>query len=244
MADYDNTFAKRGRDYKYATETYPTALFNEFKTAASIICSTHPTTVLNIPAACVPLDLYLPSTIKYTCFESNKDFAALSNIPYASLFEIPVPNNSIDAIICLASLHHATHAERQIFYKECMRILTPGGALIIGDVLQDSPQDRWLNIFVNKYNPSGHNGLFWNAADIEYLKSVGFSVDFSTYTYTWDFESHADIIDFSRHLFGLEKISDDVLDDGLREFLHVQKDDIHIDWQLGYFIATKSPEST
>jgi SAM-dependent methyltransferase len=242
MTDYDTTFTKRGRDYKYATDTYPMALQNEFKTAASIIVSENHNTVLNIPAACVPLHLYLPSTITYIPYESNKDFAAITNTPYASLFEIPVQDNSIDAIVSLASLHHTTHSERIMFYEECFRILRPHGRLIIGDVVKDSPQAEWLNVFVNKYNPSGHNGLFWSVDDCDLMKTAGFDVDFSLHSYTWDFDSHTDMVDFSRHLFGLENVSDAIIKDGLRDYLHVECDSNYIKWKLGYFVGRKLPK--
>jgi SAM-dependent methyltransferase len=243
MADYDKTFAKRGREYKYAVETYPNALRAEFQTAADVVLSTNPTSVLNIPAACVPLHTYLPSTLSYTALESNKDFADMTHTPYATLSNIPLPSASIDTIVSLASLHHASHKERHAFYTECLRILHPGGRLVIGDVVAGSRQDEWLNVFVNHFNSAGHAGIFWSKDDCELMKTAGFDdVDFSIHSYSWDFKDQTDMLDFCRHLFGLDTADDHSIKTGLQTYLDASQ--TQIPWTLGYFVATKSPKQT
>lgn len=119
MSDYENTFAKRGQEYKYAIETYPHVLENEFRIAGQMCSSIDrdSCTIVNIPAACVPLTKYLPSNAHYIEFECNEHFAKLTNITHSSLFSMPIKSNSIDCIISLASLHHTTNEERQLFLK-------------------------------------------------------------------------------------------------------------------------------
>jgi len=125
--DYDYTFQHRSNTYKYATDTYPTVLDNEFYTVIRI-CNLLPNqTILNIPAAGVPLHKYITNldihNITYIAFETNTQFAEITGIQHATLNKIPVENNSVDTIISVASLHHTTDSERQEFYLEARRIL-------------------------------------------------------------------------------------------------------------------------
>lgn len=234
--DYNNTFENRGHKYKYATETYPTVLNSEFQTAVDM-CELAPGMILvNIPAACVPLQKYLPSGIEYIPLESNESFAKLTGVPCSPLDALHLPDNSADVVISLASLHHATDSERHAFYNECWRVLRPGGRLVIGDVMRGSTQDGWLNTFVHLYNSAGHNGQFWSAADAQLLEDCGFKVEIRNARYTWDFKSDADMIDFCKNLFGLDRATDSQIAQGLVQYLGAK--DCSIPWQLMYFIAT------
>lgn len=240
--DYDETFSRRGHMYKYATETYPGALSTELQTAVRVCALKPGDTLLNVPAACVNLEPYLPPDVNYVRYETNKPFADMTGIPHCSLFDIPMADNSVDVILSLASLHHATDEERDAFYAEAMRILKPGGRLIIGDVLRGSAQDSWLNTFVNMYNSAGHQGKFWSAEDTELLDYHGFHTRVSIHTYTWPFLSESDMLDFCKHLFGLDLATEAKIRSGIQQFLSPRReqDGIHIPWQLIYFTSTNA----
>jgi SAM-dependent methyltransferase len=236
--DYDKTFDTRGHKYKYATETYPRVLDSEFQTAIDM-CELEPGMILvNIPAACVPLHKYLPADMEigYIPLESNKNFAELTGVPYSPLDSIRLPDKSADVIVSLASLHHASDAERRDFYRECRRVIRPGGRLVIGDVMRGSTQDGWLNTFVNMYNSAGHNGQFWSGEDARLLEACGFKVTTKNPMYTWDFESNVSMIDFCKNLFGLDRATDAQIEQGLVQYLGAWN--CSIPWQLIYFIAT------
>lgn len=241
MGDYNKTFLKRGREYKYAVETYPDALRNEFSVAAQMILRHSPKSVLNIPAACVPLKEYLQSDIHYIEYETNLAFANLTNLPHCELYSIPVADTSVDCVVCLASLHHATHDERRAFFKECLRILSPKGVLIVGDVMKGGAVDNWLNGFVNSYNSSGHAGLFWRAEDCRLFEECGFvSVGHEVQSYMWNFESSDTMIDFCKHLFGLDKANGEKIVEGLHMILqpvYSNTGSVLLPWELGYFTA-------
>jgi SAM-dependent methyltransferase len=240
MADYDKSFATRGHQYMYAVETYPCAMEMEFQIAAEKVLATHPSSVLNIPAAGVPLNKYLPSTISYTAFETSPSFAEISGHTCASLFEIPLASESIDTIISLAALHHATAEERIRFFKETLRILKPGGSFIVGDVLKGSRMDSWLNDFVNRHNSAGHCGNFWTDTDCETFRTAGFqTAEFSKSEYTWNFDNSYSMFDFTRHLFGLDLVkSDHDVREGLVYYLDATE--TTIPWELGYFVCRKA----
>lgn len=242
--DYDKTFETRGQKFKYAVETYPHVFDAELQTAVAM-CRLNPgETLLNIPAACVSLRPHIPASVRYEERESNEAFAALTEIPFAPLHDIGLPPATVDVVVSLASLHHATDEERRAFYIECRRILRHSGRLVIGDVIKGSPQDKWLNEFVDTHNSSGHKGLFWNTdpagAEVQLLEACGFSVSVSVQSYFWTFSSVAGMCDFVRNLFGLDLLTDDSeLLTAIQSYLGFESFEggIRIPWKLAYFVA-------
>jgi SAM-dependent methyltransferase len=243
--EYDSVFRVRGASYKYAVEKYPFVFTNEFKVAASMCKVVDGDVILNIPAACVSLAKYFPNDVAFTYYEydTNESFASLMDISHCRLDDIPHDTSTINTIVSIAGLHHASEDERIVFYYECKRVLKKDGKLVIGDVIKGSPQDDWLNGFVNKYNSVGHSGMFWNKSDALLLEVCGFDVKTEVKNYTWDFEGEKQMLDFTRHLFRLDLASDSEILEGLKSYLKpTYKEDgsISIDWSLIYFTAKVS----
>jgi SAM-dependent methyltransferase len=230
--EQDITFHNRAESYLSALSSYPDVLAKEFSCA-----------LLTIPSGCEKVEKFIPCdlNIKHIAFETNKDWSELTNINYCSFDRIPCEDQSVNTILSLASLHHCNAEERIQFYKEAKRLLKPGGKLVMGDVLLDSNQDKWLNIFVNKYNPFGHNGEFWTAEEAKLLQSVGFSVTYSIQEYSWDFPDNKSMYDFCRKLFFINSASDEELYDGLTKYLNANFDSHSIPWKLIYFTAALIP---
>lgn len=241
--NYDKVFNKRGKFYKYAIEKYPEVLKHEFETAVDICSIKNTDIIINMLAACVPLDRYFKvQPQKYIEYDTNLNFAELMGIKYCTLYNIPESNISVDTIISLAGLHHSTQDERVEFYKECYRILKNNtGRLIIGDVIKNSKEAIWLNVFVNKYNSSGHNGIFWDEYDKNFINENGFNTRVEIRSYPWIFKSDASLLDFVKNLFCLDLASDAEIIAGIDKYLHPVRTNkqININWQLIYFISTK-----
>ena len=236
--DYDSTFTKRGREYHYAVNTYPNAMLEEFLTAVKMISLQQDDILLNIPSACIPIENYFTVQPKeYHQYETNGPFAELVGHSKCSWTKIPLQDSYCSKIISLASLHHSTNDERIEIYRECWRLLQPGGSLIIGDVSKGSAQDRWLNEFVNQSNSNGHNGQFWSEEDLPLFYKQGFQVRIERCSYPWRFTSQYEMIDFCKHLFGLDKVTDDEILKGLQTYLGATE--TGFTWNLLYFIATK-----
>lgn len=237
--NYDMTFKNRAAEYNYAVQKYPHVLMNELSTAALMVDAKPNEVIVNIPGACVDISKYIPDSAVYKPYETNRSFSLVTGIPYSANFCIPEPDDSVDKVLSLASLHHSTDEERVEFYKSVYRCLKPGGKLIIGDVHIGSREDKWLNEFVNKFN--GHNGKFWSEEDTKLMTGfnvvTGFNVTTEMKCYPWTFASQNEMVDFCRHLFGLKNASDAEIEEGLQKYLMASETEF--DWSLIYFIATK-----
>lgn len=237
--NYKEQFSKRAASYFTAVSKYPNAMAEEFQTAVDMLQLKGHETVVNIPAGCVNLDQYMDSTIHYKPFEIDENFAKKVNQDVCSLFQIPCETHSVDRVITVAGLHHASNEERKKFYAEVKRILKPEGLFIIADVQKGTPQDKWLNEFVNTYNSFGHKGLFWSQEDIGLLEESGFSVNMVEKHYAWRFSDKQSMLDFSKDLFYLDKANLDTIEKGLQETFHANE--TCIPWQLLYFVCELRP---
>ncbi|WP_240911693.1 class I SAM-dependent methyltransferase [Thermococcus sp. LS1] len=55
---------------------------------------------------------------------------------------IPLPNGTADAVISTYAFHHVPDEEKEAALKEMLRILKPGGRIIIGDVMFESEEEK------------------------------------------------------------------------------------------------------
>jgi SAM-dependent methyltransferase len=153
--------------------------------------------------------------------------------------KLPFEDKSFDRVVIMAVLHHISVENREVLYKECIRILKPGGRLVVSDVIKDSKQDYWLNTVVNKYNSIGHKGLFFDKSDEKLFKRVGFDVRSDVASYFWYFNNKAELEDFVTNLFGMDLANSvyDIVDQHLGLNVHGEEG-FKFEWKLMYFIAT------
>ena len=215
--EYNDYFIKRIARYQYAINTYPNTMRDERNEALNR---------LDLFDGCKSLDL------------GNSGLMDFMNIDF-EFKKLPFEDKLFDRIVIMAVLHHISVENREVLYNECMRILKPGGKLIVSDVIKDSKQDYWLNTVVNEYNSIGHKGLFFDKSDEGLFRRVGFDVRSDVASYFWYFNNKAELEDFVTNLFGMDLAGSvyDIVDQHLGLSTHGEEG-FKFEWQLMYFIAT------
>lgn len=237
--EYISSFTNRTHSYINAIEKHNYVLDEEINTAIKMLNLEKNDVLLNAFAGGISLKEYINKdlNISYLAFDTHQDFLT-NDIHLFTLNHIPIKSQSINKIICLATLHHLNNTERNTLYNEFYRILVPGGMLVIGDVIQNSSQAKWLNIFVNKYNSNGHKGLFFTQNDSVLINKNNFKVNVSIENYNWNFKSDSDLIDFFKSLFGLNLChNNNLLFNNIKKYLHYKNG--KIPWKLIYFQCIK-----
>ncbi len=241
---YSEQFTNRIEGYMYASSKYENVLENENKTAVSILNPTKGDKILHIAASGVNIKKYINlEDIELTEVDQNEEFAHAGDVDYIDITEMPYDDNTFDKVIVIANFHHSNNTERELIYKEIFRVLKPDGKFILGDVMKYSLQDFFLNGFVNKYNPNGHNGQFFDYYDIELFRKTGFRIKIENASYTWNFESKDELEDFAYNFFYLINLEKNKIYNEIKKYLIVNQTDegkITWNWRLMYFIATKS----
>jgi SAM-dependent methyltransferase len=149
------------------------------------------------------------------------------------LDRLPLADNTADSLVSIAGLHHVE--DRRSVFSEMRRVLRHGGALCILDVPVGATTDRFLNDFVHRHNSMGHEGRFVDDDFRMDLAATGFHIKSDELCrYAWEFSSEAEMIEFIRLMFWLDKASPATISEGLKEFLGVVVDDrcCKMSWEL------------
>jgi SAM-dependent methyltransferase len=63
---------------------------------------------------------------------------------------------AFDAVVIAYGTHHIPPAERRVAYAEALRVLKPGGRLVVHDFEEDSQVAVWFAEVVHRLAPNGH----------------------------------------------------------------------------------------
>ena len=155
---------------------------------------------------------------------------------------LPFADRSVDIVLTLAALHHV-YPGREMFYRECHRILQPGGRLIIADVADGTAADRFLSEFVNEFSPEGHVARFFKEEiDVPEIEQEGFMVShYEVCSFHWFYPDKQTAIKFCKGLFRLGLASDDQIWQALNTYLgiEVEPGEVRMGWQLAMIRADK-----
>ena len=248
--NYTEIFEQRGEWYNRANELYPGARLPERQAFVNWLQPQADESFLVAAAgggydAVGIEEAVQPGMARIVCAEPSARFA--TQIPdrfevlVTALAEVPIADESMDAVCCLAALHHIEN--RDEVYDEWMRVLKPGGRLVVADVEVDSQNGAFLNTCVNQCTPGGHDGVFlkpneltdaFRARGCEDLKEA-------TEDVSWQFEATEDAADFSWHLFGMVKAEKEEVLRHIEDYLPLREKagGIEMPWSLRFFSARK-----
>lgn len=153
---------------------------------------------------------------------------------------MPFAEAAIDGVVSLAALHHVT--DKRSFYREACRVLKSGGALVVCDARQGSRTALFLDAIIDRYSATGHRGAYLDATLGSELRAAGFEVARQgPENCAWEFGRRADMADFCRLLFGLERGSHAEVRAGIDAHLthHGCGHGHRLDWELWLCRAVK-----
>lgn len=242
---YEEIFLHRGHDYNMAMIQMPHVRNNEFNAIIDIIkpyCQNNNNIILvDIPSGGSYLKSYLPTNINYIGLEVTQ-FTSMQSSQITLWSNLPFNENSVDIVVCMTALHHLDEKGRLLFYGEVLRILKPNGIFIIADVILGSFVDKFLNIFVDKFNSMGHKGIFFNNNDIIKLQKKGFNkVNSVVKSYPWTFKTIEEMVNFVKLLFGLDLASNKDIEDNIGNYLDIKVNStcVTFEWELMFIVANK-----
>ncbi|MFC1663569.1 class I SAM-dependent methyltransferase [Patescibacteria group bacterium] len=153
---------------------------------------------------------------------------------------IPLEDNSVDAVVTLANIHHIPNKEN--IFKEFSRILRKGGRLIISDVADKTQVQRYFDGPIDKFCSTGHKHKFLNKSQAKELcfKSGLTVQDWKIEDVPWEFYNEEDAKKFLHTIHDITCSPEQFIKKA-KEYLGYfhQNGKFLLNWKLFYLIATK-----
>ncbi len=249
--DYVDIWQKRGLSYNKANTLFPDAREAERSLLIRGLKIRPGQTLLDVSSG----GGYLPAKVrdlfgkkvKILAIEPSNVFGAaipsfIKRVPGSAATRFKLADESVDRVSNLSGLHHTEKVP--LFFSESYRVLRPGGIVGVAEVRKGSAVDKWLNVFVHRHNPHGHEGVFFKPGGLSTMAAAaGFrGVSERPVAYTWNFESTKEMTLFCRILFGLDLASEDKTEAAIKKILGVAVSAggrVKMRWELLHLFGTK-----
>lgn len=242
---YAEIFAERGFAYHRAMADCPRARDAEFHAVLEPFGEMLPGLLCDLPSGGGYLASYVGPAIRYVGVDPSDDFidacpAGLERIK-ADITQVPLESGSVDYPVSLAALHH--EPDLPSVFKEMRRLLRNGGRAVIADVGADTDPAVFLNGFVHRNNPMGHEGRFLDGSTSELLREAGFSVaEDRLIDVPWQFDSLEQSGAFCRQLFWMPSLDPQAVAEAMEAEIgfDLVDDRPRLRWKLRRFVCDAS----
>lgn len=239
---YADIFSQRSRSYHDAMMRVPRAREAEFRAvldpvedSSGIVC--------DMPSGGGYLANYLAAGMRYVGVEPVKEFVdshplELGRALNVPITDVPLPDGSVDYVISLAGLHHEESLSD--VFREMRRLVRESGRVIIADIAVNTPPAGFLNGFVARNNPLGHDGRFLDSSTTGLLEAAGLVViDDALLHLPWEFDSPEQAGEFCRDLFGIVGLSPSVIIEALKSEIGFDGPGVCLRWSLRRLICKR-----
>jgi SAM-dependent methyltransferase len=219
---YADIFEQRADAYHSAMRKWARARDAEFRSVLEPLRDAPDGLVCDMPSGGGYLADYLRPGLRYLGVDPAEGFIdacseeAPLNTLKSPITAVPLPDDSVDYIVSLAGLHHEPSLAS--VFAEMHRLARPGGRVVIADAAVDTAPARFLNGFVARNNPRGHDGRFLDVSTRALLEAAGLAVaDDELIEVPWVFASMQEAGAFCGELFGVSGASPEAVSDALAE---------------------------
>lgn len=210
MFEYQTLFDARGGLYNRANRLYPEARAQEASALLRHLSLSPRSRWLDVSAGGGYLsERARAEGLPRASVACDASLLFLSSAPHrrgacvARAETLPLADGRFEAAACLAALHHSE--DPHSVFRELLRVTTPGGRAVLGDVADDSPAARFLNGFVDRHTEGGHHGRFYAHETLAgfFAAEGACGIRSESLQVFWILPSHRDAVLFFRNLFGL-----------------------------------------
>lgn len=241
---YAEIFAERARSYNSAMQAHPRAREAEFRSILAPLQHLPGGILCDMPAGGGYLAHHLPPGFSYVGIDPAGDFVAAgleagTKIIRTELPNVPLEAHSVDYVVSLAGLHH--EPDLAAVFREMRRLTRPCGRVVIADIEHATPPARFLNGFVARTNPMGHDGRFLDDGTARLLQAAGLAVlEDSIVAVPWIFADVEEAASFAAQLFGTVDATPSEVVDALANEIGFTDDgsDVRLNWSLRRIVCT------
>ena len=227
---YAEIFLQRAGEYHGAMARWPDARNAEFRAVLDPLDKAPDGLVCDMPSGGGYLAHYLRDGLDYVGVEPADGFFDADN---RGLRRVK------SDLVSLAGLHHESDLGR--VFAEMRRLVCPGGLVIIADAAAGTAPAHFLNGFVDRHNPQGHEGRFFDDRTAGLVEAAGLAiVEDELAPVPWTFDSEAEAGAFCKKLFWLPDLQPEAVAEALASEIGFTHRDgrVLLDWTLRRFICT------